>query len=253
MKNKDLIWKIVYCVGAAVALAYIFIPIEFGKTMWDFLVSSETTSAIGMALSFTDYQIFADYPILVKIILYWAPALIMVVTAVLVFVKSNKKVLDFILGAIGAAWFIIIDIFLIANEITYAGLYMNIAGAVIAIVGLLVFFLSEKQDIQDENNYYGEVKCVAGEFAGGVFAADNVLVVGKDADQCNLILSNKTVSRIHCIITYVSATDTYTVKDVSKNGTFFSDGKRLVKEFEMQVPRGTEIYLGEPKERFILN
>ena len=44
-----------------------------------------------------------------------------------------------------------------------------------------------------------------------------------------------------------------TVKDVSKNGTFFSDGKRLVKEFEMQVPRGTEIYLGEPKERFILN
>ena len=79
------------------------------------------------------------------------------------------------------------------------------------------------------------------------------MIVGKDADQCNLILSNKTVSRIHCIITYVPATDTYTVKDVSKNGTFFSDGKRLVKEFEMQVPRGTEIYLGEPKERFILN
>ena len=54
MKNKDLIWKIVYCVGAAVALAYIFIPIEFGATMWDFLVSSETTSLIGAALSVTD-------------------------------------------------------------------------------------------------------------------------------------------------------------------------------------------------------
>ena len=156
------------------------------------------------------------------------------------------------LGAAGAVIFLIVDIFMIANDMVYAGIWMNLIGAVIAIIGLILL-LTTDSETDTESGYYGEVKCVAGEFAGGVFAADNVLIVGKDSDQCNLILSNKTVSRVHCIITYIPETDTYTVKDVSKNGTFFSDGKRLVKEFDMQVPRGTEIYMGEPKERFILN
>ena len=221
--------------------------------MLDFIISSETTSAIGFFASFSsDYQLIADYPIIVKLVMYWIPLILLILTAVLIFIKPFKKILNFVLGAAGAVIFLIVDIFMIANDMAYAGIWMNLIGAVIAIIGLILL-LTTDSETDTESGYYGEVKCVAGEFAGGVFAADNVLIVGKDADQCNLILSNKTVSRIHCIITYVPATDTYTVKDVSKNGTFFSDGKRLVKEFEMQVPRGTEIYLGEPKERFILN
>lgn len=221
--------------------------------MWDFIISSETTSAIGFVASFSsDYQLIADYPIIVKLVMYWIPLILLILTAVLIFIKPVKKILNFVLGAAGAVIFLIVDIFMIANDMVYAGIWMNLIGAVIAIIGLILL-LTTDSETDTESGYYGEVKCVAGEFAGGVFAADNVLIVGKDSDQCNLILSNKTVSRVHCIITYIPETDTYTVKDVSKNGTFFSDGKRLVKEFEMQVPRGTEIYLGEPKERFILN
>lgn len=221
--------------------------------MWDFIISSETTSAIGFVASFSsDYQLIADYPIIVKLVMYWIPLILLILTAVLIFIKPVKKILNFVLGAAGAVIFLIVDIFMIANDMVYAGIWMNLIGAVIAIIGLILL-LTTDSETDTESGYYGEVKCVAGEFAGGVFAADNVLIVGKDSDQCNLILSNKTVSRVHCIITYIPETDTYTVKDVSKNGTFFSDGKRLVKEFDMQVPRGTEIYMGEPKERFILN
>lgn len=253
MRNKELIWKIVFCIGAVVALAYVFLPIEHGASMWDFIISSETTSAIGFVASFSsDYQLIADYPIIVKLVMYWIPLILLILTAVLIFIKPVKKILNFVLGAAGAVIFLIVDIFMIANDMVYAGIWMNLIGAVIAIIGLILL-LTTDSETDTESGYYGEVKCVAGEFAGGVFAADNVLIVGKDSDQCNLILSNKTVSRVHCIITYIPETDTYTVKDVSKNGTFFSDGKRLVKEFDMQVPRGTEIYMGEPKERFILN
>ena len=221
--------------------------------MWDFIISSETTSAIGFVASFSsDYQLIADYPIIVKLVMYWIPLILLILTAVLIFIKPVKKILNFVLGAAGAVIFLIVDIFMIANDMVYAGIWMNLIGAVIAIIGLILL-LTTDSETDTESGDYGEVKCVAGEFAGGVFAADNVLIVGKDSDQCNLILSNKTVSRVHCIITYIPETDTYTVKDVSKNGTFFSDGKRLVKEFDMQVPRGTEIYMGEPKERFILN
>ena len=221
--------------------------------MWDFIISSETTSAIGFVASFSsDYQLIADYPIIVKLVMYWIPLILLILTAVLIFIKPVKKILNFVLGAAGAVIFLIVDIFMIANDMVYAGIWMNLIGAVIAIIGLILL-LTTDSETDTESGYYGEVKCVAGEFAGGVFAADNVLIVGKDSDQCNLILSNKTVSRVHCIITYIPETDTYTVKDVSKNGTFFSDGKRLVKEFDMQVPRGTEIYMGEPKERFTLN
>ena len=197
-------------------------------------------------------ELIADYPIIVKLVMYWIPLILLILTAVLIFIKPVKKILNFVLGAAGAVIFLIVDIFMIANDMVYAGIWMNLIGAVIAIIGLILL-LTTDSETDTESGYYGEVKCVAGEFAGGVFAADNVLIVGKDSDQCNLILSNKTVSRVHCIITYIPETDTYTVKDVSKNGTFFSDGKRLVKEFDMQVPRGTEIYMGEPKERFILN
>lgn len=253
MRNKELIWKIVFCVGAVIALAYVFLPIDLGASMWDFIVSSETTSAIGFLVSFSsDYQLIADYPIIVKLVMYWIPLILLILTAVLIFIKPSKKILNFVLGAAGAVIFLIVDIFMMANDMVYAGIWMNLIGDVIAIVGLILL-LTTDSETDTESGYYGEVKCVAGEFAGGTFNADNVLIIGKDADQCNLILNNKTVSRVHCVVTYVPETDTYTVKDVSKNGTFFKDGKRLVKEFDMQVPRGTEIYMGEPKERFILN
>ena len=53
MRNKELIWKIVFCIGAVAALAYVFLPIEHGASMWDFIISSETTSAIGFFASFS--------------------------------------------------------------------------------------------------------------------------------------------------------------------------------------------------------
>ena len=111
-------------------------------------------------------------------------------------------------------------------------------------------------DDDDDGNVdvpYGEVTCLTGEFEGGTFEVEDSLVIGKDARQCNVVLSNKTVSRVHCIIRYIPATDTYTVKDVSRNGTYFNNGQRLTKDYEMQVPRNTVIYIGKPQETFVLD
>ena len=95
--------------------------------MWDFIISSETTSAIGFVASFSsDYQLIADYPIIVKLVMYWIPLILLILTAVLIFIKPVKKILNFVLGAAGAVIFLIVDIFMIANDMVYAGIWMNL-------------------------------------------------------------------------------------------------------------------------------
>lgn len=116
--------------------------------------------------------------------------------------------------------------------------------------GMALCFIGDEAE---EDEISGEITCLSGEYEGGKFYISDKLIIGHDASKCNIVLSDKTVSHVHCVISYISETDTYTVKDVSRNGTFFSDGKRLTKNFDMQVPRRTEIYMGENKERFILD
>ena len=113
--------------------------------------------------------------------------------------------------------------------------------------------MKDKWKTTEEYVPAGVITCSSGSFAGSSFEVIDRVVIGKDPRACNIVLSNRTVSRIHCVIEYIAKTDTYTVKDVSSNGTFFSNGQRLIKNFAMQVKRGTEIYMGEPRESFYLD
>ena len=147
---------------------------------------------------------------------------------------------------------------MLVNEVVYAGVFVNIIGVLVVEAAAILLYINEKKersavDGDDDDAAVGEITCLAGEYAGGKFYIESTLVIGRDASCANIVLRNKNVSREHCVIKYVPETDTYTVKDMSTNGTFFSDGHRLVKNYEMQVKRGTEIYLGEPKEVFILD
>lgn len=263
---KNMAYKLSYCIGIALCICYAFIP--SGKGVIDGennalgAILEKPTVLVGL----DNINLFESTPIVLAILIYWLPAVVLAVSAVLMFI-INKHNINLIMTLIGAALFITADIMCICNEILYIGVFLNIIGVIITIASLLLCIVDSKfesdngggnkdddiSDFKEIDKPYGEIICTSGEFEGGVFRIEDSLILGHDAGKCNVVLSNKTVSRVHCIVKYIPETDTYTVKDVSRNGTYFENGQKLTHDYEMQVPRKTVIYIGKPKETFVLD
>ena len=218
---KDIAYKISYCIGAVLCICYSFIPSGTG-------VIEGETNALGAILrkptalvGFSSVRLFEDTPALLSILVYWLPVVLLIAAAVLLFAMKSKKA-STILSVVGAAIFIVADIMCICNEVLYIGVFLNIIGAIIAMASVMLCLVDQEpdgydgyedydSDDDDDGNVdvpYGEVTCLTGEFEGGTFEVEDSLIIGKDVRQCNVVLSNKTVSRVHCIIRYIPATDT---------------------------------------------
>lgn len=92
----------------------------------------------------------------------------------------------------------------------------------------------------------GAMICIRGDMAGQMLElpSDKKMLVGREASHCDYVISDARVSRKHLEITYVAALKNYVVVDISKNGTFLSDGTRLVSNKEYILPPMTEFRLG---------
>lgn len=81
------------------------------------------------------------------------------------------------------------------------------------------------------------------------------LIIGRDPSSSQIVIGEnaQNVSRMHCCVTYNAATNTYSINDISKNGTFTMDNKaRFPHGVYSSVPAGTVIYLGDKKNSFRL-
>jgi FOG: FHA domain len=92
----------------------------------------------------------------------------------------------------------------------------------------------------------GGLICIKGRQLGHMISlpADRIMTFGRDPAECNIVLNDSQVSRLHCQITYIAALEQYRIVDFSKNGTFLGDGTRLQSGKEYHVKSATEIYLG---------
>lgn len=90
------------------------------------------------------------------------------------------------------------------------------------------------------------VKCVSGMFNGrqANFYPGNRITVGR-LSECNaLVPSNEMIiSKQHCIIEYNPQVNAFYVTDISTNGTFTQNGKRLQRNRREQVAPGSILYL----------
>lgn len=95
----------------------------------------------------------------------------------------------------------------------------------------------------------GTVVILEGVYKGEVIPLEDMqaMVVGRDATQCNLVVEGEKVSRKHCSITYCARTGGYLLCDYSFNGTYYLNGQRLPKHMNMELPEGTEVYLGDKR------
>lgn len=250
---KDIIYKILFCVGTVISVGYVFIPAGEGMFEDSSFVFGIINRNPAVFMGFENITLFNNVPIILVLIIYWIPSIFLVASAILIFMMPKNKI-SFILTAVAACIFIASDIICLVNDTVYIGIFVNLVGVILSVASIALLFIEEDDETEEvsANESYGVVRCLSGEYEGGKFYIRDKLTIGHDASKCNVILSDKTISRVHCVITYVTETDTYTVKDLSKNGTFFADGKRFARNFDMQVPRSTEIYMGGNRERFVL-
>lgn len=83
-------------------------------------------------------------------------------------------------------------------------------------------------------------------------AHGNILIIGRDSKEANIVIKGQKISRRHCTISYNADTKEYIIVDYSSNGTYFMDGSRLCPLENVRVPRGSEIYIGTKENCFRL-
>lgn len=262
-KGGGLIFIIVYFAGVLLSLCYLFVPAKEGQILegqnipnlfsaFTGHVANNGTPYVQMLFGHGPDQLIGMPAVLLDILICFLPIALMLAAVVMILVRP-RGILGLIFGFAASVIFLGVDLLLLLTGTACLGLYLNMAGVVIMLLGLLLFYIGREEEDEDADLVAGVVTCRTGSYAGSTFEIPGRVVIGKDPRECNIVLPNNTISRVHCIINYIPETDTYTVKDVSSNGTYFGDGRRLTKNYEMQVPRETEIYMGNPRETFYLD
>ena len=95
---------------------------------------------------------------------------------------------------------------------------------------------------------------VSGFFAGKSIevAAGRPMIIGRDPQQAQLVFpaDMNEISRVHCIVTFDPASQTFMIEDRSTNGTFFVNGQKI--SGQARLRSGERFYLSEPTHLFEL-
>lgn len=76
-------------------------------------------------------------------------------------------------------------------------------------------------------------------------------VIGRERKQCQYTIQNgDKVSRQHCKILYDGTS--FEITDISRNGTYLENGKKLTANKRYKIPRGTKFYLCDKKHMLIV-
>ncbi|MHC1761982.1 MAG: trypsin-like peptidase domain-containing protein [Negativicutes bacterium] len=101
---------------------------------------------------------------------------------------------------------------------------------------------------------HSTVTGVSGVFAGKTIEMPNgrPMIIGRDPQQAQLVFPSdmNEISRVHCIVTFDAASQTFTVEDRSTNGTFFANGQKI--NGQARLRSGERFYLSEPTHLFEL-
>ncbi len=101
---------------------------------------------------------------------------------------------------------------------------------------------------------HSTVTGVSGFFAGKTIEiqAGRPLIIGRDPQQAQLVFpaDMNEISRVHCLVTFDAASQTFTVEDRSTNGTFFVNGQKIGGQARLRS--GERFYLSDPAHLFEL-
>lgn len=100
------------------------------------------------------------------------------------------------------------------------------------------------------------LKGIAGQYAGASIALDTgPSLLGRDQSAANLVFGaeSDSVSKRHCVVRWDAARGVFTLEDLgSTNGTFLSNGERLVAGQPRDLRPGDRFYIGDLRNQFEL-
>lgn len=246
--HSTLKWKILHFGGFVAALIALFIPVgNFFSMNYSFysLVSMFCKPA----------ELFLGV---------WAPLLLFAASAVTLLLDYYKYAEW--LTHITAATYICAGLYWTSIEDKSAPLVLVMIVGVISAESGIYFLLSRQRTensvvntrkpvvgiLPKTENVNGVVEFTEGDFRGAEIPLEGELVIGKNAAVCNIVVTDKTCSRIHCKISFDEKAEKYMVRDFSTNGTYLGNGERLAKESDILLERGTVLSIGSGKNRFKL-
>jgi serine/threonine protein kinase len=81
---------------------------------------------------------------------------------------------------------------------------------------------------------------------------NDILKIGRSKQSSNLVLDyDSNISRIHCSVRFDEPNNIFYISDMSVNGTYFEDGRRLEINKEYAVPPGSKFYLASKNNMII--
>ncbi len=78
------------------------------------------------------------------------------------------------------------------------------------------------------------------------------IAIGRSVSQCNLILQDSSVSRVHCYVRYDRLNNEYLIKDVSKYGVYDEQGDPIARNIEVHLKPGRQFSIGKGEDAFKL-
>lgn len=95
---------------------------------------------------------------------------------------------------------------------------------------------------------------VSGFFAGKTIevVSGRPMMIGRDPQQAQLVFPSEMseISRVHCIVTFDAASQSFTIEDRSTNGTYFVNGQKI--NGQAKLRSGERFYLSDPAHLFEL-
>ena len=100
----------------------------------------------------------------------------------------------------------------------------------------------------------GTLNFISGEYKGARISlkSEEEITIGRNQEICQLVFTEKDISRKHCVIRYSGKSGHYYVTDYSSLGTIMNDSIRLQKGVETKCSVGTKLTLGSGVNSLIL-
>lgn len=76
--------------------------------------------------------------------------------------------------------------------------------------------------------------------------------LGRSSQQCQIVVNTADISRKHLCICYHASRHTFVITDYSANGTYTTDGERLIANTSIEIPGGSIFSIGNKQTSFRL-
>lgn len=156
-----------------------------------------------------------------------------------------------------AIWVLVLAMKAATSQYADGGVTLGIGTVIGALACIYAFFRSlvylcmyKPETITVQTHPIAQLKGISGFYAGqSIPMEDNdKIILGRSAEECNLIIDAAKVSRKHCEIYFDRKNEVFVLKDFSLNGIYKNNGEKYGSE--VQLEPGAAFFLGSKEQGF---